>query len=118
MFLYDEKYDRLVRRLNGITFLCNEYKQEYDLLSEHISDVYEKQLPYIVDSIMPRLKAFYGEMRRDIDYSTVINSLGFPIIDVYMKTIEYSEASFDKGHTFTVSFTGDFDAFGPLSIDG
>ncbi len=113
---YDETLESYAIEIKNIVFI-NEEKQDADYIKNlsKIADNYYNSLNYIIDFILPDLKAMYGEL----DEKNITEKLGKPIIDYDNGTVEYLEQSFDNVHIFSFEFLDDeFKDLQYFSIDG
>lgn len=102
--------------VDGITFSWEEEPQEdYQNKTKVIATNYKKNLPKIIDFILPDLKEVYGEIGID----EIKNKLGKPVIDIENGQVTYCEQSFDDIHIFSFEFLDDkFEELQYFAIDG
>ena len=118
MFLYDDKYKTNIRIIDGIVFSCDRYKSDYDSEAESLAKLYADKLDDIVSLMQPDIKRFYEHNTYEITAELLKESLGEPLIDLSSKTITYCNQTLDKEHIFSLEFSGAFDSFDNLCIDG
>ncbi|MDO4397674.1 MAG: hypothetical protein Q4C21_04620 [Oscillospiraceae bacterium] len=113
---YDEALESYVIEIKNIKFI-NEEEQNNEYINNlsKIADNYHKNLNNIIEFMLPDLKAMYGE----IDKKSIIEKLGWPIIDYDNGIVKYLEQSFDNLHIFSFEFLDDeFKDIQYFSIDG
>lgn len=115
MFEYNDKLQSFTRTIDDMVFECGEYKLEYDSLSEELSSIYQLKLPEIALFVKPEIDSFFGS---DFSVESIIECLGYPIIDLEINTITYVEHTFDAEHIITVEFDGMLERFLNTVIDG
>ena len=114
IFVFDENNDTYVTTINDITFVCEQYNANYDQLAQQLANAYEKKISFIIDFMLPDIKAMF-----DIDDKEIIKqSLGKPQTDIQRNVITYLEHTLDQMHIIDVEFDGIFDCFYYTTIDG
>ena len=115
MFEFNEKLQSYTRTIDDMVFECEEYRSKYDSLSEELASIYQLKLKELALFIKPEIDSFYGD---DFSVETIIDHLGYPIIDLEINTITYVEHTFDEEHIITVEFDGKLESFLNTIIDG
>ncbi|MDE6723803.1 MAG: hypothetical protein K2J55_06375, partial [Eubacterium sp.] len=89
---------------DGIIFGWEEEPEEdYQSQVKAIAENYKKQLPNIIEFMLPDLNDFYGTVKTE----DVEEKLGKPFIDFDNGQVTYYEQSFDSIHIFSFQFLHD-----------
>lgn len=114
MFTYDGELKVYTETINGIIFECRKLSPGYEQLAQDLVENYEKRLNAIVDFIQPDIVAFFEVS----DKNVIKDSLGTPCIDLDIMMITYTEHTLDHVHIIDVEFSGIFERFYSVSVDG
>ena len=101
---------------DGIIFgWDDEPKGDYQSQVKAIAENYKKQLPNIIEFMLPDLNDFYGTVKAE----EVEEKLGKPLINLDNGQVTYYEQLFDDVHIFSFEFFDDeFDDLEYFAIDG
>ena len=114
MFYYDDEQNGFIAEINSVRFFCEEVKDEYGELAQELADSYEDKLPDIIDYVLPEATAMFGSVSK----AELEQALGIPQIDLDREVISYLEQKMDDMHIIEVEFSGLFDEFYEVVIDG
>ena len=117
-FVYDEANQCFSMELNNIRFSCVTLDSHFEFVANRLAREYESRLPSIAEYIVSNDKFLetYGEISRE-ELLQMLQEMTIPWIflkDGNSGTIAYC----DSNYVIEFSFTGDFENFSDLSIDG
>ena len=113
-FIYDDQYKTQVARINGILLCCQEVKDGYEQKAVELATAHKDRLTSLGEFISKEISPIYGEMCLE----NLIRALGTPVIDLDRNLISYLKTSLDHEHIIEVEFSGLFDQFFRVSVDG
>lgn len=114
LFEFDEKQKGYIAEIDSMRFYCEELKPEYEILAKELADSYEEKLPEIIEFMLPEIQEIFG----DVSEEELMEAIGIPQIDLDREIISYLEQTLDDIHIIDVEFSGIFDEFFEVKIDG
>ncbi len=105
---YEAKIDKL-------TFVCEEVQDGYEELAAQLAKVYKSRLEAIGKFLIDEgIEEVFGELQP----ARLIRALGRPLIDLSNESITYADNSLDDYSIISFEYTGLFEEFSYLCIDG
>lgn len=114
IFVHDREENIYSAKIDGIEFVCEEMKSEFEKDAPALAKVYREKLPQIVAFIMDDITDFFGDITED----QLADALGMPQIDLDREIITYLEHTLDDVHIIEIEYGGLFEEFYGVSIDG
>lgn len=114
IFIYDEEENTYTAKIDGIEFICEEKKPEFEETAPALAKAYREELPQIVAFMMDDITDFFGDITED----KLTDALGTPQIDLDREVITYLEHTLDDVHIIEIEYGGLFEEFYGVSIDG
>lgn len=114
LFVRSEEYGAFVAEINGVRLLCeNPDDFDPDYVQEFV-EAYGKQLPELVEFMAEDICDFFGEIETD----ALLGLLGVPTVDLDRDIVTYLDHVLDDVHIIEVEFSGAFEEFYEVIIDG
>lgn len=113
-FNYDEDSEMFRGELSGVIFVCEDIEDGYEESARKLAESYGQKLPEIADFILPDIREMFGGVTKE----KLTESLGRPLIDLDSGLLTYLDHTLDNTHIIEIEFSGIFDKFLSISIDG
>ncbi|MBO5227106.1 MAG: hypothetical protein J6B17_03335 [Ruminococcus sp.] len=106
------EYEAVIDR---ITFVCDEVDDSFEETAVRLAEVYSSRLESIADFLLDEgISDVFGEISPD----KLIKALGKPVVNLENETITYADNSLDDYCIIEFEYTGLFESFSYLNIDG
>lgn len=100
--------------IDGIEFICEVVKPEFEEAAPALVKAYQEKLPRIAEHLLDEVTAMFGP----ITTSELTDALGPPQIDLDRGTLSFLEHTLDDDHVIEVEYSGLFDELYDVTIDG
>lgn len=114
LFVFDAEEGIHSAKIDGIEFVCEEIKPEFERSVPALAQAYPEKLPQIAAFILEDITEVFGDITED----DLIDALGTPQIDLDREVITYLEHTLDDAHIIEIEYGGLLDEFYGVSIDG
>ena len=100
--------------IEGIEFICETVKPEFEETALALAKAYQEKLPRIVAHLLDEVTATFGAISAD----ELEDALGTPQIDLDRGTLSYLDHTLDDAHIIEIEYSGLFDELYDVTIDG
>lgn len=114
IFALNESENTYNAKIDGVEFVCEELKPEFENIAPVLAQAYQEKLPQLIEAIMDDVTEMFGFITAE----ELKDALGSPQVDLDRNVVTYLESSLDDAHIIEVEFDGLFDEFYEVSIDG
>ena len=114
LFVFDEEENTYGVKINGVEFVCEEVKPEFEKAVPALAQAYQEKLPQIVAFMIDDITDIFGDITAD----ELTDALGVPQVDLDREVITYLEHTLDDSHIIDIEYGGLFDELYGVNIDG
>lgn len=114
LFTYDAEEGAYSAEIEGIQFVCEEWKPEVEKTAYALAKRYPQKLPQIAAFLLEEVGAVFDDLSAD----ELMEALGTPQIDLDREIITYLEHTLDDDHIIDVEYGGLLEELYEASIDG